>query len=259
MHKGLFGALTVVVTAAGAQEASEPRYWLQQGEGYPVCQDFLANLNAFPPEEPPLMCEQKIHPTHPEFTRPVWEEMAIEANLKLVHEAESLLRRFTPIGAEPKPFEEWEPLFRERVRSGLANPRLRQTTFMLRENEPETFVWYEPLRDSCRLDLERTGLAEDPGGHIFVLRARTGELESINLGTQGRTDVLLYHGRYPYLTDASPSFDTVQGVRRSVHYISIGPVVPPVPYPYPDGQVPDGAKYGVESGRCRVLALRDPR
>jgi hypothetical protein len=257
MHMKLFGALTVIAAAVGAQESREPRYWLEQGGGYPVCQDFLANLNAFPPDEPPLMCEQKIHPTHPEFTLPVWEEMDIDANLGLVHEAESLLRRFTPIGAEPKTFEEWEPLFRERVRSGQAVPRLRRTPFMLRENEAETFIWYEPLRNSCRLDFERTGLAEDPGGHIFVLRTRTGKLETINLGTQGRNDVLIYHGRYPYLTDAYPDSVAVQGVLKPLHNISIGPVLPP--NAAPNGEVPAFYKYGVDSGRCIAAANRDPQ
>ena len=258
MNNEVVGVLVLMAASAVAQEPTQPRYWLEQGEGYPVCQDFLANLNAFPLEEPPQMCEQKIHPTHPEFTRPLWEEMDIEANIRLIHQAESLLPRFTPIGTEPKPFEEWEPLFRERVRSGQANPRLRRTPFMLRKNEPEMFIWYEPLIDECKIDLERTGLAEDPGGHIFVLRARTGKLETINLGTLGRNDVLIYHGRYPYLTDAYPDFVAEDGILKPLHKIAIGPVLPPNAYPYPDGEVPYGAHYGVDDGRCRVSANRNP-
>jgi hypothetical protein len=106
VEKCVFGALLMFASVSGAQErANQPRYWLEKGAGYAVCQEFLANLNAFPPEEPPLMCEQKIHPSHPEFTRPVWEEMEIEANIRLIHQAESLA--FTPIGAAPKSFEEW--------------------------------------------------------------------------------------------------------------------------------------------------------
>src|SRR5262245_38208339 len=69
---------------------------------------------------------------------------------------------------------------RERVRSGEAKPRLRRAPFQLRDNEPETFIWYEPVRDTCRLEFERYGLVGQPGGHIFVLRTATGKLEDLN-------------------------------------------------------------------------------
>jgi hypothetical protein len=112
------------------------------------------------------------------------------------------------------------------LRSGQAKPRLRRTPFQLRENEPETFIWYEPAADACELDLERTGLAGGPGGHILVLRTATGKLEAFNgtVGTLGRNDVLIYQGLYPYLTNANPGFEIIDGVQRPVNRIGLHPV-----------------------------------
>jgi hypothetical protein len=255
MHALWIGFLSWMVVAAAAQEPPrELRYWLEQGEGYPVCRDFLANLNAFSPKEALRMCEEKLHPTHPEFTWAAWEEMDIEANLALVHQAEGLL--FAPLRAVPIPFEEWEPLFRERVRSGEANPRLRRSPLTMGDREPETFIWYEPVRDQCELDLKRTGLAGDPGGRIFVLRAGTGKLEDIIAGT-GPMDVLFYYGRYPYLTRSHPEVVVVDGAQRKVQLFSIGPLLPPNDPP-PHGGTYD-TRYAVDLYRCQAVTDRDPR
>jgi len=195
---------------AQEQAPSAPSYWLKQGDGYPVCHDFLENLNAFPRENPAMVCEQEIHPTHAEFTRPVWEEMDVEANLRLVFDAEGMLWRFTPIGTSAPDFNVWAARFRERLRSGEGRPRLRRTPFRVRESESETLVLYEPVPDECSVSLARSGVGGDPGGYLFVLRAASRKLEAFGglIGTQERTDLWFYHG-YPYVLTSTPEHEVV--------------------------------------------------
>jgi hypothetical protein len=195
----------------GAQELQEePLYRLWQGSGYPVCTAFLENLNAFPRDEPPMGCEQKIHPSHPEFTRPVWEDMDVNTNLPLIYDAERLLWRFTPIGTDAKPFAEWRNVYQRRIQSGEATPRLRRWATTLAGSE-ETLIWYEPVADECEQDLEKSGFTGGPGGYLFVLSAESGELQTFGglIGiAQNRMDVFLYHGQYLYFTNStSTSFE----------------------------------------------------
>jgi hypothetical protein len=207
-------AFWLVVLAAASTDGQEigggKPYWLKQGEGYPVCRDFLENVNDFPVSEPPMVCEQKIHPAHPEFAHPIWEEMDIEGNLRLIFDAESLLWRFTPIGSSPPDFAVWAEQFRADVRSGERKPRLRRMPFMVRENEPETLVSYEPFADECAVGLAESGVGGNPGGYLFVLRKATDRLEAFGglIGTQTRTDVWQYHG-FPYVTTADPGHEIV--------------------------------------------------
>lgn len=209
--------LALTAFASRAQEPNdEGRYWLKQGGGYPVCRAFLDNFNAFPGDEPPMVCEQKVHPSHPEFDLPLWEELAIARNLKLIYEAEGLLRKFTPTGTVSPTFERWEQDFLARVNSGAATPRLRKTTILL-AGESETLISYEPITNECTAELVRDGVGGGPGGYVFVLRASSGELEPFGgfIASQLRTDVLIYRGKYPYLMSANPDFEVV-GERRVV-------------------------------------------
>jgi hypothetical protein len=187
------GALFLACVGLQDAAAAEPRYRLVEGKGYTVCEAFLKNLNAFPSDEPPMVCEQRVHPTHPEFTRPTWEELDIQKHLTLIYEAESLLWKFTPIGSKAKPFDEWEKAYQERIRSGEAKPRLRKAVLNLNGSGAETLIWYEPLVGSCDQELTHKGV-RGPGGHIFVQQSTTGALQPFGglIGTEGRTDVLLY-------------------------------------------------------------------
>lgn len=215
----LFGVLALVAGCACAQEpASAPSYWLKQGVGYPVCRDFLDNLNAFPPEEPPMVCEQKIHPTHSEFGRPAWEEMDIDTNLELIRDAERLLLRFNPTRSVGPDFADWERNFRERISSGRANPRLRRAPFQVGENPEETLILYEPVADECAIGLAKDGVGGGPGGYLFVLSTATQKLDAFvgSIGTHQRTDVLIYRGEYPYVTTSTPDGEVI-GERRVVN------------------------------------------
>src|SRR6267142_194097 len=118
--------LVITTTLCAGTVIAAPRYRLVNGKGYSVCEAFLKNLNAFTEAEPPMLCEQKLHPSHPEFKIPKWEELNIDNNLQLVYAAESQLWEFTPIGQKPSPFDEWVKSFRARVTAGKAKPRSRK-------------------------------------------------------------------------------------------------------------------------------------
>jgi hypothetical protein len=150
-------------TARAQEPASEPPDRIANGNGYTVCEAFLGNLNAFPADEPAMICEQEIRQEHPEFSRPVWEDLEVSKHLRLIYNAERLLWRFTPIGTEAKPFEEWERAYHERIRIGETDPRLRRTVVTLADNE-ETLIWYEPVVNACERELDTSGLADGPGG-----------------------------------------------------------------------------------------------
>lgn len=204
-------ALGLFALVANAQQPpGSPRYRLTQGAGYPVCRALLNNFNSFPLDEPPMACEQKIHPTHREFIRPAWEELDVAANLQMVYEAEGLLKRFTPSGTTQSPREEWEAAFRERIATGAAEPRLRKTSVII-GTEPVTLISYEPIANECAVEIAEQGVAGDPGGYLFSVRPGSSELEIVSGAfAQSRKDVLLYEGIYPYVTSTTADFDVLE-------------------------------------------------
>ena len=228
----LFLSISPQTYAADSMDPS--RYRLVEGNGYTVCEAFLKNLNAFPKDEPPMVCEQKIHPSHPEFTRPLWEEMNVQNNLKLIYQAESLMVRFTPSTTTPKPYtpqpyEEWEKKYQQRIKSGEAIPRLRKAVWDLNGNGPETLIWYDDRINQCRDDMAKYKTQYGGGGgHIFVLRSKTGVLEPFGglLGTEGRTDVVLYRNKSVYFTNAYPDAVLGKVKNRPVWAIGVHPISP---------------------------------
>ena len=61
---GLFWLLIADMASAGD-------YALVVGKGIDVCEAYLKNLNSFP-NDPPMVCERKVNPKFPEFSKPVW-------------------------------------------------------------------------------------------------------------------------------------------------------------------------------------------
>jgi hypothetical protein len=162
-------------------------------------------------DEPPMVCEQKVHPTHPEFARPTWVDLDLESNLQMVYNAEGFLVRFTPSGTTQPRREEWEKTFRERQMSGAAKPRLRMTSVIIGA-EPATLVSYEPLVNECLVNLAEQGVGGNSGGYLFSLRSESSELEPMS-GAYLRTspaNVLIYRDEYPYITSASPDFEVLE-------------------------------------------------
>ena len=231
----LFACSIASNSASAAEPSSTTRYRLIEGRGNSACEDFLRNLNAFPPQEPPLVCQLKIHPSRREFSLPGWQEMDIRGNLPLIYEAERLLVRFTPTGSTPPPFSAWRAKYETRLASGDVQPRLRRLRVDLNGSGAETLISYEPVRDECQAELKKYQLTDGPGGHVFVLRQDSKQLQSFGglHGTEERTEVLLYQKKVPYFVTAGPDGVVSRGSTREVWSVGIHPVDPKLT---PDGR-----------------------
>lgn len=224
MFRGSFVFLiltgVLAVSAAHATEAEKkPRYSLVEGNGYTVCEAFVKNLNAFPAEEPMMACEQKIHPSHPEFTRPTWEELDIQSNLKIIYEAERLLLH---VEAKPKPFEEWLANYQEQIKSGVAKPVLKRFIIDLNGSGPETLIWYERSPNRCTESwkaYQYIGGSNSNSGYLFILRSGSGLLELFGglIGNQYRVDTIIYQGR-PFFIDVFA--DKYSGLLIGLHPVA---------------------------------------
>ena len=205
--------------SATSKTAASGRYRLVQGKGYTVCEQFLKNLNAFPVTDPPMVCEQKIHPTHPEFSKPQWEEMDVQGNLKLIFAIESHLARFTAKLKAPLNYNTWLAEFQERIKSGKAKPRLRKTILALNERGPEILAMYEPIVDECK-----NGGLEGDGGHVFVVHESDDDITVSQIGyNTDQRNVILIYGKRPYFVSAGFS---IENFRTPVSAIQIDRVLP---------------------------------
>lgn len=234
--------LALTPSTRAGEPSEPPRYRIVQGQGYTACEAFVKNLNAFPIDDS-MACDLKIHRTHPEFSRPQWEELDVQTHLDLVYEAENLLMS---AGSKPPPFVQWQSRYQERVASDQRKPpRLRKATLDLNGSGPETLIWYEvPGAESCPIDEGRQQYVDAMnsfGGHVFVQRRATGELERIYgfITTNGRTDVLLHAGR-PYFANAYLGPIWAGGESKRVLRIGIHPIA---------RRLTDDGKYGVPA-RC---------
>jgi hypothetical protein len=239
------------MTLFAATVFAAPRYRLVKGKGFTVCEAFLKNLNAFPPAEPPMVCEQKIHPSHPEFRTPKWEELNIEDNLTLVHAAESQLLEFTPTGQKPSAFGEWAKGFHERVALGKVKPRLRKLVVALNNKGPEVLISYDPDANECQQNLALRA-TEGGGGYVFVLRPNSEMLlEQFAglIGNQERLDVILYR-HTPYFVNARD--DLLRDGKTWVWSIGLHP-----PWPASPANPPD-QPYGIRE-RCEFQYVRDDK
>jgi hypothetical protein len=202
-------ASSVPAVSPAAEPQSSPaksagRYRLDLAKGWAACEAFLKNLNAFPASDPPMLCEQKIHPTHPEFSKPKWRDMDVQGNLRLIYDAEIQSARFTPAGNKPKPFDEWVRDYQAKIKSGAVKPILRKVVLDINGNGPETLIWYQPWPDECEIN-QGKGLPGRGGAYIFVQRTQGGKVEPVVSLSDNPHDVFIYKGR-PYFSGAGPSY-----------------------------------------------------
>jgi hypothetical protein len=178
--------VTLLCSVAITSHAAQPRYKMVAGKGYGVCEAYLKHLNAFPPTEPPMICEHKINPKFKDISEPKWEELDIASNMKLVYEADiqrQLLWVNNPATTRfnnPKPdYETWRNAFEEKLKKEHLKPRLRRTTVTIHRypnvnipgNPIVTIIAYEPDLNLCQQEKANSvGYAPDGGGaHMFVL------------------------------------------------------------------------------------------
>lgn len=227
--------IIIHISCAWSQEDQQPRYRLAFGKGTSVCEDYLKHLNAFPPDEPAMICERKIHPNLTEFKSPEWEEIDIFKHLEWVYEIDYQLHfphhknenfyGYTSVGKKAMDFDTWRKDYEARTRAVGIEPHLYRAILPLEEwstaipgafppstplpplvRKPRVWLAYDKGFDRCT-DWNKENIALESGGiyNIFVLNEARDEIDfkaflfSIS---QSKSDVFV-HREKTYLTHAA--------------------------------------------------------
>jgi len=259
----LSGAFATTACAAGKAvrpDKNQARYKLEAGKGYTVCERYVRMMNAFPPDEPPMICEQKFRPDFPDFAMPKWENMDVKENLDLIMRLETWLygrgkivvnnddpiwrrRKDKPEWAEKPTQKEWLAEIGRRIGTGESRPRLRRIELVLADGKPEHLLAYIRDTGQCQRDLAQYGGTHQSANYLFLYDA-SGEVDlggrpSFNAdgnwnlggtpgqdklnGLAGREQILLHKDR--------PYFLTTYPYRNDISYH----LRPATPYPdHPD-------------------------
>lgn len=183
-----------------ADLATAGDYVLVLGKGVEVCEAFLKNLNSFP-GDPPMVCERKIHPNFPEFSKPTWQPMDPREHFDLI---EQIGRQRSQHSESEEDFirdrEKRVAWFKER----LAKEQLRLATTELDIEQNGTItrqvlLRYELFDCDPTDEMQFTG---STGRRLYVLDAAQSQLDlekSKNVSYMARADIFLYKNRV-YLT-----------------------------------------------------------
>lgn len=168
--------MTLTVTHAWAaselvsdKSVATPRYRITLGKGTSVCEAYLKHLNAFPREEPAMLCERKLNPAFSNFRKPEWEEIDVWEHLDWVYEIDYLLKfpnhpnedyyGYTLEGKKTLSFENWRKDYEARTQAAGIKPRLYRATLPME-------IWSEPPVDKpwpALVTQQRVWLAYDKG------------------------------------------------------------------------------------------------
>ncbi len=198
-HKSRRSALVLgVLWLLIADVATAGDYVLMLGKGIEVCEAYLKNLNSFP-DDPPMVCERKVNPEFPEFSKPAWQPLDALKNLNLIEQIE----RWKPYetGFEnPKRREEILALIKARIASGRI--RLALANIDIEQNGTtanETVLQYEYADCDPANESNFAGLA---GRAFYVLSPGKIQIDverSKSVHFYNRADIFLFKERV-YLT-----------------------------------------------------------
>ena len=134
---------------------AKPRYILQSGRGWGVCEAYVKFLNAMPAGEDPPLCDKKVRHV-PGTSEPAWEELDIETHLSVVHQIELLLGIGRIAPAPLQDFDLWKQQFRERIKAQSQAPRLRRVRLALVPDGPiETLLSYDQDVKLCKKEVNK--------------------------------------------------------------------------------------------------------
>lgn len=222
-------SMALMTPFAYAQEKLQPRYRLVLGKGTSVCESYLKHLNAFPLEEPAMICERKLNPAFKNFEKPKWEEIDLWQHLDWVYEIDYFLHfphhpnedyyGYTGHGKKTLSFDEWRKDYEARTRAVEIKPRLYRATLAIEDwsapippvSAPGTphpplvahqRVWlaYDKGYDRC-LDSKNERFALVVGGlyNVFLLDESATHVDPMAFnswpGSKYETDPLVYRGR----------------------------------------------------------------
>lgn len=182
------GTFVTTVYAAGEATRStkvSPRYKLMAGMGYTVCERYVRMLNAFPPDEPPMICEQKLHADFQDFAYPWWDALDVKANMELLIKIERwlygqgniIVENKNPIWKSKKPTQaEWVAEIERRINTGESRPRLRRAQFALTDDKREWLLAYTRDTGQCERDLATYRASYSSWDYLFLYNA-DGQVE----------------------------------------------------------------------------------
>jgi hypothetical protein len=181
-----------------ADVATAGEYVLMLGKGIEVCEAFLKNLNSFP-DDPPMVCDRKVNPKFPEFSKPAWQPLDALKNLDLIEQIE----RWKPYETEfkdPKRREEILASIKARIENGEV--QLAVTKLDIEQNgttTKETVLRYEYA--DCN-PANESHFTHSAGRRLYALNAERTQIDiekSENIRYLGRADVFLFKD-HVYLT-----------------------------------------------------------
>lgn len=73
----------LAIACLSATSAFAGNYEIVKGKGVELCEAYARNLNSFHPSQP-LTCERKINPASKKFAAPVWDQVDLENNKRLL-------------------------------------------------------------------------------------------------------------------------------------------------------------------------------
>ena len=181
-----------------ADVATAGNYVLMVGKGIEVCEAYLKNLNSFP-DDPPMVCERKVNPKFPEFSKPAWQPLDALEHLdlleqiqrqKLSHIEEEYIRNREKLIAWFK-----EYIVSGRIRLALANIDIERNG----TTANETVLQYEYADCDPANESNFAGLS---GRAFYVLSPGKIQIEverSKSVHFYDRADIFLFKDRV-YLT-----------------------------------------------------------
>lgn len=215
MKKSL--AITCVIWVLATDLATAGDYTLILGKGVEVCEAFLKNLNSFP-NDPPMVCERKVNPKFPAFSKPIWQPLDATKHLDLIEQIERW-----------KPYETGfeDPNRREeilaRIKERIANGDIRLATTELdieQDGVSETVLKYEYA--DCD-PMSESHFAFRPGRAFYVLGVSKMQIDrekSMSVNIFDRADIFLFKGRV-YLTHWGGDLGFVNGTLSVYHPLSV--------------------------------------
>lgn len=214
----------------------QPRYRLVLGKGTSVCESYLKHLNAFPLEEPAMICERKLHSSFKNLAKPKWEEIDLWQHLDWVYEIDYFLLfpshpnedyyAYIGHGKKTLTFEEWLKDYEARTRAKGIKPRLYRATLTIQDwatpvqmgisfpplvEHQRVWLAYDKGYDRC-LDSDNERLALADGGlyNVFMLNENATHIDPMAFnswpGSKQETDLLIYRGR-TYFSHVLPGAD----------------------------------------------------
>lgn len=185
----------------------DPNAGCKPGKGYQVCEDYLKDLNAMPPDRKQNACVVWRDPIRKDFTLPDWESLDVLEHLDWIYEMEKKTLRWA---ANPPPpsFETWHIHFEERIRRGEIKPTLKRTSLELLQGKgPVTVLAFnegDPDHSGCNGEQPIEAGANMGGDYFYWFNERyTQPIIEIN-GLDLPHFLIIYKGHPFFLSqDAS--------------------------------------------------------